>query len=73
MAEIPMNENKLSKQIKGLYTVAMANVGIWAIAMIALAMLLQTGGNLKGMFVILVSGAGAGIQIISRLSKLKNG
>jgi uncharacterized membrane protein YpjA len=68
-----MNEGTLSKQLKGLYTVAMVNVGIWAIAMIALAILLQKGGNLKGMFVILVSGAGVGIQIISRLSKLKNG
>jgi len=67
-----MNENNLSKQIKGLYTVAMVNVGTWAIAMIALAILLQKGGNLKGMFVILAAGTGIGIQIISLLSKLKN-
>ena len=66
-----MNENKLSQQIKRLYTVAMVNVGIWAIAMIALVILLQKGGNLKGMFVILIAGAGTGIQIISSLSKLK--
>ena len=66
-----MNENKLSKQIKGLYTVAMVNVGIWTIAMIALVILLQKGGNLKGMFVILAAGSGVGIQIISLLSKLK--
>ena len=71
MGEIAMNENKLSKQIKGLYTVAMVNVGIWAIAMIALVVLLQMDGNLKGMFVILAAGVGVGIQIISLLSKLK--
>jgi len=68
-----MNEGTLSKHLKGLYMVAMVNVGIWTIAMIALAILLQKGGNLKGMVVILVSGAGVGIQIISRLSRLKNG
>lgn len=68
-----MNENQIDKQIKGLYTVATLNVAIWAIAMIALVILLEKGGNLKGMFVILAGGAGIGIQIISLLSKLKNG
>jgi hypothetical protein len=66
-----MNEKKLSTQLKGLYTAAMANVGIWAIAMIALAILLQKGGNLKGMFVILAGGTAVGIQIIAAISKLR--
>ena len=66
-----MSENILSKQIKGLYTVAMVNVGIWAIALIALVILLQNGGNLKGMFVILAGGTAVGVQIIASVSKLK--
>jgi len=67
-----MTKNKLSKQVKRLYAVAMVNVGIWAIALIALAILLQKGGNLKGMFVILAGGTGVGIQIVALISKLKN-
>jgi hypothetical protein len=66
-----MNEFKSSKELKGLYTIAMVNVAIWAMAMIALVILLEKGGNLKGMFVILAGGSGVGIQIISLLSKLR--
>ena len=66
-----MNEYKLSTQLKGLYTAAMANVGLWAIAMIALVVLLQKGGNIKGMFVIFAGGAAVGIQIIAAIAKLR--
>ena len=65
-----MNENQLRKQVKGLYTVAMVNVGIWVIAMIALVILVQKGGNVKGMFVVFAGGVGVGIQIITAVSKL---
>ena len=65
-----MSENKLSTQLKTLYTAAMVNLGIWAIALIALTILLQKGGNMKGMFVILAGGAGVGIQIVASISKL---
>ena len=71
MEERAMNEDKLSTQLKGLYTAAMVNVGIWAIAIIALAVLLQKGGNLRGMFVILAGGIVVGIQIIAAISKLR--
>jgi uncharacterized membrane protein YpjA len=67
-----MKYAEMNKQNKGLYTLAMANLGIWAIAMIALIILLEKGGNLKGMFVIFISGTGIGIQILSRISNLKN-
>ena len=66
-----MSENTLDKKIKGLYTLAMVNVGIWAIALIALVILLQGNGNLKGMYVILAGGTGVGIQIIATISKIK--
>ena len=65
-----MNEYKLSKPLKVLYTAAMVNVIIWAIALIALVILLQKGGNLKGMYVILTGGIAVGIQIIALASKL---
>ena len=67
-----MDENKQSKYLKGLYTLALVNVGIWALGLVALVILLQKGGNLKGIFVILAGGAAVGIQIISFVSKLKN-
>ena len=66
-----MNEPKPHQQIKGLYTIALVNVGIWALALIALAILLQKGGNMKGMYVILAGGTGVGIQIIALISRLK--
>ena len=50
----------------------MVNIGIWAIALIALVILLQGKGNLKGMFVILAGGIAVGIQIIALVSSLKN-
>lgn len=62
---------KMSKKLKALYTLAMVNVGIYAIGLIALVFILQKGGNVKGMYVILASGITVGIQIIALISKLK--
>ena len=66
-----MNKDEPGKQKKGLYTLAIVNVGIWAISLIALVILLQGGGNLKGMYVILAGGTAIGIQIMASVSKLK--
>ena len=66
-----MSDQETSKQKKGLRTLAMVNVGIWAVALIALVILLQRGGNLRGMYVILAGGTVVGIQIIAAISKLK--
>ena len=66
-----MDENKLGKQLKGLYTVAMVNVVIWALAIIALVILMEKGGILKGMFVILAGGVAVAIQIIAAIAKLR--
>ena len=65
------DKKKLSKDLKALYTLAMVNVGIYAIGLIALVILLEQGGNLKGMYVILAGGVAVGIQIIAFISKLK--
>ena len=66
-----MNENNLIKHLKGLYILAMVNAGIWAVALIALAVQIQKGGNLKGMYVIMAGGIVIGIQIIARIATLK--
>ena len=69
--ETKMKNNDMSKQKKGLYTLAMVNAGIWAISLIALVVLLQGNGNIKGMYVILAGGTGVAIQLISSISTLK--
>ena len=66
-----MEANELNKNKKALHVLAMANAGIWAISIIALVILLQGNGNLKGMFVILAGGTGVAIQLIASISKLK--
>ena len=68
-----MDENKLSKQLKALYNVALANVAIWAIAIVALVILLEKGGIAKGMFVILAGGVAVAIQIIASIAQLRKG
>lgn len=68
-----MNDDDLSRKLKGLYVGAMVNVGLWAVAMIALVVLLQKGGNLRGMYVILAGGVAVGIQIIAGVSRLRKG
>ncbi|HSR88104.1 MAG TPA: hypothetical protein VLL07_04050, partial [Pontiella sp.] len=64
-----MTHPEMSKQKKALHTLAMVNAGIWAMALVALTILLQKGGNLKGMFVILAGGTAVAIQLISLISR----
>jgi uncharacterized membrane protein YpjA len=64
--------NKINQELKSLYTIAMVNVGIWAIGLIALVFVLEKGGSAKGMYVILAGGTAVGIQIIALISKLRN-
>jgi hypothetical protein len=64
------NSPGIGQRKKGLYALAMANAGIWAIAMVALVVLLESGGSIKGMFVILAAGAAVAIQIIASIAKL---
>lgn len=68
-----MNDDDLSRKLKGLYVGAMVNAGLWAVAMIALVVLLQKGGNLRGMYVILAGGVAVGIQIIAGVARLRKG
>ena len=65
-----MELTELNKKKKSLYTLAMVNAGIWAVALIALVFLLQGSGNLKGMYVILAGGTAVAIQLIALIAKL---
>jgi len=62
---------KLGTEKRALYTLAMVNAGIWAIAMIALIFLLEGNGNTRGMYPILAGGTGVAIALISSISKLE--
>jgi hypothetical protein len=61
----------LSKKQKSAYTLAMVNVGIWAIAMIAMVFLMQDYPGAKGLFPILGGGIAVGISLISAISGLE--
>jgi len=66
-----MSKGETGKQKKGLYTLAMINAGIWATSLIALVILLEGHGNLKGMYVILAGGTAVSVQLISLISRLR--
>ena len=58
-------------QKRALYTLAMINTGIWAIAMIALILLLEGNGNTRGLYPILAGGTAVGIALIASIAKLE--
>jgi hypothetical protein len=71
MEEKAMTHPAMGKQKKALHTLAMANAGIWGLSLIALVVLLEKGGNPKGMFVIFAGGTAVAIQLISLISKIE--
>ncbi|MEE4217638.1 MAG: hypothetical protein V2I48_08520 [Xanthomonadales bacterium] len=60
-----------AKHHRSTYSLAMANVGIWAIAMIAMVILMQDFPGVKKIYPILGGGIAVGIALISSLSRLK--
>ena len=66
-----MNTDAPSQERRRLYALSMVNAAIWAISLIALVVLLQGNGNLKGMYVILAGGTAVSIQLIALIAKLK--
>jgi len=50
----------------------MVNVGIWAIAMIAMVFLMQDSPSVKKLFPILASGVAVGVSLISTISQVKD-
>lgn len=56
---------------KSAYILAMVNVVIWAIAMVAMVFLMQDAPSAKGLFPILGGGVAVGILLISTISRLE--
>ena len=54
---------------KSTYVLAMVNVGIWAIAMIAMIFLIQDAPSAKGLFPILGGGVAVGLLLIAKISR----
>lgn len=63
---------KLTKKARALYILATVNAGIWAIAMIALVVLLENKGNTRGLFPILAGGMAVAIALISSASNIES-
>ena len=62
---------KVGDRIRGLYTLGMVNVGIWAIAIIALVFVIQRAPSAKGLFVILAGGVAVSVSLLAALGKAR--
>jgi len=58
-----------SERARSLTVLAMVNVVIWAISIIALIFVMQRAPSAKGMFPILGGGVAVGVSLISAASK----
>lgn len=56
---------------RSLRTLAMVNTGMWLIAMIAMVFVIQKAPAAKGMMVILMSGMGMSITLLSQVGKAR--
>ncbi len=65
------NSSKGEDSKKSVYTLAMVNVGIWAIAMVSLVFIMQDSPSVKRLFPILASGVAVGVALISVILKAK--
>lgn len=62
--------DSLNNSKRSTYILAMVNVGIWAIAMIAMVFLIQDAPGIKKLFPILGAGTAVGIALIGSIAKL---
>ena len=58
-----------NKRIRSLWILAMVNVGIWAVSMIALVFVMRHSPGVKRLFPILAGGAAVAIALFSALLK----
>lgn len=61
----------MNGRIRALYVLGLVNVGIWALAMVALVFVMQRAPSARGLFVIMASGMGASIALLSALGKAR--
>jgi hypothetical protein len=57
--------------MRNLYTLALANITIWVIALIAMILLLQQAQSVKGLAPILMGGVGVGAALVAAVSKVR--
>ena len=54
-----------------VYMLALANVAIWVIALVAMILLLRQSQSVKGLAPILMGGSGVGVALIAAISKAR--
>lgn len=59
----------MKDRIRASYALGLVNVGTWAVTMIALVFVIQRAPSARGLFVIMASGLGASIALLSALGK----
>ena len=64
-----MESEDIGRRVRRLYTLAMVNVGIWVLSLIALVVLLEGDGNLRGLYVVLGGGTAVALQLLSLISQ----
>jgi len=60
-----------SKHYRSLYILSLVNVGIWAIAIIAMVFLIQNSPSIEKIFPILAGGVAVGVSLIASISRTK--
>ena len=64
-------EDQAAKRTRALYTLAMVNTGIWALAMIGLVFVIQRSPGARGLYVILAGGTAVSIALLSVTGKAR--
>jgi hypothetical protein len=68
--EQPSDRNDAQrKRQRTLYTLAMVNAAIWALAMIALAFVVQGAPSARGLYVIMAAGTSVSVVLISTIRR----
>ena len=71
LAEETTKSEQEEKRMRGLYTLALVNSGIWALAMIALVFVIQRAPGAKGLYVILAGGTAVSVALVCAIRKLR--
>lgn len=56
---------------KSMHTLAMVNVAIWTIAIVAMVIIMERGTTVRGMFPILAGGVAVGVSLNSAIQKFR--
>ncbi|MBN2565348.1 MAG: hypothetical protein JXB46_06525 [Candidatus Eisenbacteria bacterium] len=60
---------KVSNRTRSMYTLAMVNTAIWALAMIALVFVIQRAPSARGLFVIMAGGTGVSVSLVCMIGR----